>query len=330
MNGSQDAFRAACAALFQADVSPGEQRDAAHRLHDLLGNLIGYQDDQADATATIDTFLPSGKAISLQGAARCLWEFARTNRFLRGVEAALRDSQTRFPGQRLRLLEAGCGPFALLALPLATRFRPDEVGFTLLDIHAHSLDAARRLVAALGLEAYVDDYVQADAAVWRCPEEKRPHVIVSETMQNGLKNEPQAAITRNLAPQLLPGGHFLPEAVSLSFALQTWCSASGDEAGHSVHHSPIPLFSLTPESAQQDAQGRIRMPDALPSQARPVLRTRIQVFRDITLEEGECSLTLPIRLRDLPPLAGSEELAFRYESGPRPGLHLTMTQALAA
>lgn len=324
MISAQDAFRAACAALFQADVSPGEQRDAAHRLHDLLGNLIGYQDDQADATATIDTFLPSGKAISLQGAARCLWEFARTSRFLRGVEAALRDAQTRFPGQRLMLLEAGCGPFALLALPLATRFRPDEVGFTLLDIHAHSLDAVRTIVQALGLEAYVDDYVQADAAVWRCPGEMRPHVIVSETMQNGLKNEPQAAITRHLAPQLLPGGHFLPEAVSLEFALQTWQSGADGEVGHSVHHAPLPLFSLTPETALDDARGRIRLPDALPPQARPVLLTRIRVFRDIALEEGECSLTLPIRLRDLPALQGGERIDYVYDSGPRPGLRLSV------
>ena len=137
--------------------------------------------------------------------------------FLRGVDAALRAAQARFPGERLRFLEAGRGPFALLALPLATRFGPEEVGFTLLDIHAHSLDAARKIIEALGLEAYVDEYIEADAATWRCLEDRRPHVVVSETMQNGLKNEPQVAITRNLAPQRLPGGFFLPEAVSLDF-----------------------------------------------------------------------------------------------------------------
>jgi hypothetical protein len=70
---------------------------------------------------------------------------------------------------------------------------------TLLDIHAEALAPARALVAALGLDAGVADWVQADAAAYRLDPDALPDVIVSETMSAALKREPQVAITRNPA-----------------------------------------------------------------------------------------------------------------------------------
>lgn len=322
--GIHDAFGDACAPLFSSTACLGEQYDAAHRLFDLLSGIIGYDDNAPAAHQARDTFLPGGKAISLQGAARCLWEFARSSKFLRGVEAALRAAQTRFPCERVRLLEAGCGPFALLALPLATRFGPEEVGFTLLDIHEHSLDAARRIVVALGLEDYIDGYVCADATTWRCPDDARPHAIVSETMQNGLKNEPQVAVTRNLAPQRLPGGFFLPEAVGLDFSLLTW-QTEGLEVPRSRSHRIATLFELTPDCADEtEMAGTFTLPGTLPANARPAVCTRIRVFGDIDLGENECSLTIPLRINDLPPLKGGETLQFAYASPPKPGVRFSL------
>lgn len=312
-------FRAACEPLFSADASPGIQREAVHRLFDLLSGLVGLDDAAAPDFLINDTFLPAGKAIGLRGAARCLWEYARTSKFLRGVEAALRAAQARFPGERLRLLEAGCGPFALLALPLALRFRPDEVGFTLLDIHEHSLDAARRIVAALGLDAYVDAYVAADATAWRCAEAQRPHVIVSETMQNGLKSEPQVAVTRNLAPQRVAGGYFVPEMVALDFALLTW-QGGGDGVGRQVSHPVARLFELTPDAADAAVKGEVELPAAVPANARPAICTDIRVFGDIALGENECSLTLPLRIKELPAVAAGDVVRYEFLLGPRPGL----------
>lgn len=312
-------FRAACEPLFSASAVPGVQRAAAHRLFDLLSGFIGFDDATASDFLVNDTLLPAGKAISLRGAARCLWEYARSSKFLRGVEAALRAAQQRFPGERLRLLEAGCGPFALLALPLALRFRPDEVGFTLLDIHDHSLDAARRIVAALGLEAYIDAYVAADATVWRCPESQRPHVIVSETMQSGLKSEPQVAVTRNLARQRMPGGYFVPEAVTLDFALLTWHAGDGG-VGRQVSHPVARLFELTPDAEDAVVHGEIKLPAAVPANARSAICTGIRVFGDIALGENECSLTLPLRIKELPVPAAGEVLRYEFLLGPRPGL----------
>lgn len=316
-------FRAACEPLFAASAGHGEQRAAAHRLFDLLSGIVGYDDNAPTEGQARDSFLAGGKAIAFQGAARCLWEYLRTSRFLRGVELALRQAQGRFPGQRLRLLEAGCGPFALLALPLATRFGPDEVGFTLLDIHAESLAAARSIVATLGLEAHVDAYVQADAATWRCPESSRPHVVVSETMQNGLKKEPQVAITRNLAPQRLAGGYFLPEVVELDLALLV--SRRGDDGiAMPEAHRVARLMRLTPDSVADEFSGTVALPAQLPERGDPVVTTRIGVFGDILLDDNECSLTLPLRIKGLPKLAPGDRLHYDYPQSGEPGLRFSV------
>ncbi|MBF0613262.1 MAG: hypothetical protein G8345_21145 [Magnetococcales bacterium] len=314
-------FRETCNALFSQEESYGCQQQAAQDLFRLLAGIIEYDDNQPQLEQAKDCFLPSGKAISLQGAARCLWEFVRTSRFLQGVEAALRAAQQRFPGQRIRLLEAGCGPFALLALPLALKFEPSQVGFTLLDIHPHSLEAAKTIVTTLGLQDYVDAYVQADATTWTCPDHLRPHVMVSETMQNALKKEPQVAITRNLAHQCVPGGYFLPEKVRVDFCLLYWITDEG-EVPFQRTQPVATLYELRPDNPHDPLHGQFTLPDPLPERVRPGLCTHIQVFGDYCLEENQCSLTLPLKVKGLELQAGGI-IHHEYIMGEVPGFQLT-------
>src|SRR5262249_33054812 len=72
-----------------------------------------------------DTPLPNGIALSPTLAGACLKDPVRVSIFLRGIHAAIREAQRRFPGQRIEILYAGTGPFAPLAIPLMTRFSPD-------------------------------------------------------------------------------------------------------------------------------------------------------------------------------------------------------------
>ncbi|MGK5050062.1 hypothetical protein [Janthinobacterium sp. RB2P8] len=99
------------------------------------------------------------------------------------------------------MLYAGCGPFALLALPVMALLGASDVQFAILDVHAETLAYARELIAALGLDRHVAAYICADAAAHRIPADAMPDVIVSATMNTALGKEPQVAILRNLQAQ---------------------------------------------------------------------------------------------------------------------------------
>lgn len=181
---------------------------AAVGLYSLCSSVTGLDEYSDHADDSGGTRLPSGEAISPKDAARCVLDYRRTSKFLRGLHAAILEAQKRFPDAAIEILYAGCGPFAPLAVPLTTRFSPAEIRFTLLDVHKRSLDAARRIFQALGKGAFVRDYIQCDAASYKHDAPHVIHVVAAEAMQASLGREPQVAITMNLAPQLCRGGDF--------------------------------------------------------------------------------------------------------------------------
>ena len=160
--------------------------------------------------------LDSGIALSPALAAKCLLDSARTAAFVRGTVSAVREAVRRFAPEPVEVLYAGTGPFAPLALLAMPLLDCRSVRFTLLDVNAGSVRSVAHLGAALGLSPYVRDVVQADATAYRHP--SALHVVISETMQRTLAEEPFVAILRNLRPQLAPGGILVPERVSIALA----------------------------------------------------------------------------------------------------------------
>lgn len=333
MNENHARLRQLTEALLLLD-HPGQLRAAAVDLHALCSELAGLEDSTVDPLDTTPTLLAAGLAIGPLGAARCTLDYARTAKFLRGVQRAVQVAQKRFPAQPVEILYAGCGPFAPLALPLMTLFTADEVQFTLLDIHQRSLDAARRLVSTFGFDAWVREFVEADATTYRHPVAHPLHIVITETMQRALTKEPQVAVTLNLAPQLSHGGLFIPERITVDACLYDpateFQTVSADESVPVMERVRIPLarlLELSLESVPQLLSGglpavRVALPEVSEPRLRLMLKTQATVFETIILRDSEAGITCPHSGAELDRLEPGREVVFRYEMGNAPGFRV--------
>jgi len=269
-----------------------------------------------DGESTLD----SGWAISPVQAALCAREPLRTAAFVQGLASAVSAALAQAPaqGRPVSVLYAGCGPFALLALPLMALFSPQQVQFTLLEVHQAALDDARALVHDLAYQAHVAQYLCCDAASYRIAPDAMPDVIVSETMNTALGKEPQVAIMRNLYVQA-PAAALVPEAIAVHLgaarkAPDQPCADWGRI--FEIDAAAILAWKDRPETFLPAAS------IAVPAQAGTAakLLTRIRVRGKIVLHDYDCSLNLPLHLPGKPQLKGGETLDFSYRLGRAPGL----------
>lgn len=304
----------------------------AQSLRELIERRAHFEINPAGGIGIGETRLDSGLAISPTAAAMCLRELYRTPAFIRGLGAAVKDAL--LPGRPVRVLYAGCGPYALLALPLMTVFSAKQVVFTLLDIHQECLDDAMDLIGSLGLSDHVAECVCADATRYRIPGGSIPDVIVSETMSVTLHNEPQVSVARNLLTQA-PSARMVPESVSVEACVLHGAKEHVFLPADHTGEIPPPrrdrinlgkIFELdaasicdwAPIAGDRLPAGRIKIPEPLEPRYRPYLLTRITVYGDTCLQDYDSSLTLP---KPLPgKFRGGEELQFHYQLGSNPEL----------
>lgn len=321
---------------------------AVTELYSLCSSVTGTDDSSTNAGDLDETGFPNGKAISPRDAARCVLDYRRTSKFLRGIHAAILEAQKRFPKTVIEILYAGCGPFAPLALPLTSRFSAAEIQFTLLDIHTRSLDAARRLFQAFGLTMFVRDYIQCDAASYQHDAPHVIHIVVVEAMQAALEKEPQVAITMNLAPQLCPGGIFIPQRITvdcyicdltkeftlLPVGVEATNSLSAFRGRDKVWASMGCVLELTAGSfstltasggsdenhgAPLSPKVILDVPKDLGGEVNLMLSTAITVFDSIALADYESGLTCPGILYALGKVCGGTRVELSYRFGDKPG-----------
>ncbi|UGQ48213.1 SAM-dependent methyltransferase [Massilia endophytica] len=334
--------RAELRELARAIASPARERESLMResaaLRLLLERCTGLRPEDQPLDDSKQTSTAAGLALSPLRAAMCAREPLRTITFIKGLAAAI--EQARRPERPVRVLYAGCGPFATLALPLMALSGAQEAEFTLADIHAASLDCARGLVEGFGLASHVSGYVLADACTMILDPAQLPDVIVSETMNASLRSEPQVAIMRHLAAQA-PGALLVPESVTVEACLlRLGKELPPPLEGPDAKPQPAqreriglgPVFRLDREAIEAWKKeggllpaGAVRIPSEVPAGMQARLLTKIVAFGPHRLDDYECSLNLPQHFPGRPALAGGEQLQFAYRISDAPGLVLLET-----
>jgi hypothetical protein len=323
--------------LLDKSSTTQELRAALDDYAQLGSEITGVVADASFDGWAADEFLDQGVAINPQAAAHCVKDYWRSVVFIRAVNAAIDDARLKFPGQPIRILYAGCGPYATLLLPLLGKYLPAELNLSLLDVHQRSLDAVQALINCLGLAEYDIKLVRADAC--RYQHTSCLHLIVTETMQKSLEQEPQFAVTANLATQLCPGGIFLPEKIEVTLGLARLDPAAGPGISLgtvltlSAASAPVLLqsasyneSSASPELPAVSLQ--VPVVENLP-QLELALFTRIQVYGIYELREYEAEITLPQRCHDIASVHSGDVYRVSYQLGSYPRFSCVLDAAVA-
>jgi hypothetical protein len=343
----RDAFTMSLTAISNSILdessSSRQLRDALDRFALLCGDVSNIRPDPSFDAWADDALLEDGVAINPQAAAHCVVDYQRSVVFIRGVYAAIKTVKTRFPDTVIDILYAGCGPFATLLLPALGKFTPGTLNITLLDIHQRSLDSAEQLLAYFDLSDQRVQTVRGDAASYQHP--GNLHLVIAETMQKALEQEPQYAVTANLAPQLCHAGIFIPENIEVTLYLTdleheaTLIRQSQQIDQKAIEscgkrHPLAIVCTLSPELAAgqlQEAQynqDTAKLELASTTVTIPALHnlaefdvalfTRIRIFEQYCLMDYESEITLPLKCHDLTPLVGGERYRVSYELGNYP------------
>jgi hypothetical protein len=281
-----------------------------------------------------ETQTPNGLALSPAMAAMCADDFVRTIEFIRGTHAAIVDIRKLYPVHPVRVLYAGCGPYATLAIPLMTIFSSQEAVFTLLDIHPESIESAKCVVDTLGLADYLAHCETIDAMSYLVDPEQTPDIILIETMQACLASEPQVALTRHFLSQA-PNAILIPEEVRVDLVLvdpsHEFVLDGLEKNAGNIQHDRIPVASVfvvnrdtvnswKSISSNQLPGSAARLPDSIEQRYQPMLFTNVRVYRNHVLKDYNSGLTYPRQFSGDKAIKAGDTIHFHYELGRQPRL----------
>lgn len=284
-------------------------------LSDMLFELAQVGSESDDERNHIDT--DNGSAIGVFWAARCIKEIFRTQRFARGLLAAINDVKRLKKDEPVHVLYAGTGPFATLALPIMASFSPQEVQFTLLEINPKSYEMLQHVIKEFGFDAYVHHIEITDATQWNIGS-NHIDVVVSETMNRALIKEPQVSIMLNLASQLPTSVIFIPQEIKVSL-----CQEEGNLDSLKIDDLMVfdknYIFEVIRRSEKRNWNFEEKILDiTFSSTTKLQYQTEIKVYKDNFLGYNDSSLNFPEKLKTKD-LSGQKKIKFKYSSLGVPG-----------
>lgn len=258
---------------------------------DTLYNLFSEYTDIKAGNLSDSMYIEAkaGLAVSIEHAAHCLKDIMRTTRFLRGIYQAINDRLS--DNGPVRVLYAGCGPYATLLTPLTSQFTSDQVQFTMMDINSESINSTQLLYEKLALTDYLEDCLVADATSPDLTLRGDYDIIISETMAQALKVECQVPLTRNMVKYLGLNGTFIPQMISVDAYLCGYEKESHPaEAPKVIVGNVYSLdFNKVPEVGYRS---KLTIPET--SFTDLLLYTSIQVYQSEVIQHRESGLTVPI------------------------------------
>lgn len=277
-----------------------------------------------------DILTNGGIALSSLHASDCIDDHLRTALLLKGVYKAITQFLDKHPDRTMKIVYAGCGPYATLLLPVLPLLNKDRVEAIILDINKESIESVKRFITLFDLEGYRLDFVVADATTYTKPDTVDIDMVISETMHYALTSEPQVAIMQNLIPQMRPEAIFIPQAIHIymgySFFAKEPFLTSTSRAGQTITE-PYPyrnqidrLFSVNKElilnylrNGKQIETRFYSIPDTIENCPDICLFTELTIFDDITLKTAESYITNPYCIASLYNLKGSSEFQLTYD-----------------
>lgn len=307
-----------------------------NNLFALFSSLSGLDADREENRQNI--VLPSGLALGPTWAAMCLKDIGRTSKLLYGLRQAILDQQKKHPGTPVHVLYCGCGPFATLAIPLMTKFNPEDLQFTLLEVNPSSVEILRRLITALGVTSFIKAIEITDATQYVLPDPSSVHIAIAETMQHALAREPQVGVTLNIARQLSTEAVFIPQHIDVQLGVynpslgQKYLTGKGNtmEEAQLILQTLITLnkesiFSLIgPDGCPVFEEKEVEIPvDLPPAFSQLCLFTNIHIYRDFYLKMSDSALSFPLILADLNSISSPLlRVSAKYQMEGEPGFNI--------
>lgn len=312
-------------------LDPLEANQWVQAYYDYCRETSSFEDD---SRLEQERVVSGGIAIAPLDAARCILDTPRTLRFLRGIDRAIAKLRDHFPGEEIRILYAGCGPFAALAQPFLGQ--PD-LRWTCVDTHPIAVETLDRLVRRRGKDTASLELVCADAATLVG---RRFHLVIAEVMQRALSKEPQLGLTVRLAPGLEPGGVWIPQSILLHATLADLerefspVDESGAvtterrriEMGTLLDLNAVDAPAWTEDMGEETLDlGQTVVPD-LSSPMQVLVRTEVRIFEELALGDYDSGLTVPRVCRELGSVRGGERVHWRYRLRPTPGITVEVVE----